>query len=568
MGAARREVRIQLLGGLGIKVDGEARALPPLGHARSVLAYLAVHPGSHPRGPLAARFWPDVTDESARGSLRTALSSIRKSLGNERSLVATREEVSLVDAQTDVAEFERLVAAGRPAEALALYKGPLVAGLDDDWVYESRDEFRDRVGDLLAGLAIDAEAAGDIATAIGHTRVWAGLDPLHEVPVRELMRRMTVAGDRAGAIAAYERLSERLRKQLGIAPSADTRELARVVRSEARETPGAVAGVVALMFTDLVGSTELLLRVGDDEAERLRRDHFRLLRDVIEGHAGDEVKNLGDGVMAVFTSVVDAVRCAVAVQNSIARRCTRSGEPLQVRVGINAGEPFRERDDWFGTPVVVAKRLCDAAQGGQILVSRLVSELVGGRGGFRFADGGALHLKGLRAPVEAAEVQWSTEPSRTIALPGPLVDLGATRLIARERELARLREAWEHARAGRPRVVLIDGDPGIGKTRLTAELCVSAHRDDAALVMFGRCDEETLTPYQPFVEALDRYAGEIGADELRLQAGDERALLARLVPAIERALPAWEPTTSPIASACSRPSLGCCARRHGRARRS
>jgi len=88
-----------------------------------VLAYLALHPGSHPRGPLAARFWPDVIDESARGSLRTALSAIRKSLGDERFLIATRDEVSLVDAQTDVAEFERLVAAGRPAEALALFRG-------------------------------------------------------------------------------------------------------------------------------------------------------------------------------------------------------------------------------------------------------------------------------------------------------------------------------------------------------------------------------------------------------------------------------------------------------------
>ncbi len=544
MGAARPELRIQLLGGLGIEVDGEPRELPSLGRARSVLAYLALHPGTHPRGALAARFWPDVIDESARGSLRTALSAIRKSLGDERLLVATRDEVSLVDAHTDVQEFERLVAEGRPAEALALYRGPLMAVLEDDWVYEIRDEFRDRVGDLLSGLATDAEAAGDLSAAIAHTRTWAGLDPLDEAPVRELMRRMSEAGDRAGAVAAYERLSERLRKQLGIAPSAETREIARIVRSQAPDAPAVAAGVVALMFTDLVGSTELLVRLGEDEAERLRRDHFRVLRDVIEGHAGDEVKNLGDGLMAVFTSIVDAVRCAVALQQSIARWGSRSGEPLRVRVGINAGEPFREHDDWFGTPVVVAKRLCDAAEGSQILVSRLVCELVGGRGGFRFHEVGALSLKGLGAPVEAAEVEWSAEPPQTIGLPGPLVDLGATRLVGRARELARLQEAWEQARTGRPRVVLIAGDPGIGKTRLAAELCSEAYRDDGALVMFGRCDEETLTPYQPFVEALDRYAGEIGADELRLQAGEERALLARLIPAIERTLPPLAPTAS------------------------
>ncbi len=113
-----------MLGGLEVEVAGELRPLPALGRARSLLAYLALNPEAHPRGVLAALFWPDVLDESARTSLRTALSAVRKSLGDEGLLVATRDAVSLAAGWTDAREVERLIAAGRPEEALALYRGP------------------------------------------------------------------------------------------------------------------------------------------------------------------------------------------------------------------------------------------------------------------------------------------------------------------------------------------------------------------------------------------------------------------------------------------------------------
>ena len=95
----------------------------------------------HSRSELAARFWPDVLDESARTSLRSALSAVRRSLGPDadRYLVANRERVGLADdVWTDAAEFERLVAAGRLEEAIELCRGDLLSGLDDDWVLESR----------------------------------------------------------------------------------------------------------------------------------------------------------------------------------------------------------------------------------------------------------------------------------------------------------------------------------------------------------------------------------------------------------------------------------------------
>src|SRR6266568_8915218 len=123
-------------------------------------------------------------------------------------------------------------------------------------------------------------------------------------------------------------------------------------------------------FTDLVGSTALASRVGPNEAEDLRLEHFALLREAIAAANGREVKNLGDGLMVAFDSVTAAVGAAVKMQQAIDRH-NRHGvaEPLAIRVGLSVGESAREGSDYFGTPVVEAARLCAAAEGGQILTT-------------------------------------------------------------------------------------------------------------------------------------------------------------------------------------------------------
>jgi class 3 adenylate cyclase/DNA-binding SARP family transcriptional activator len=170
---------------------------------------------------------------------------------------------------------------------------------------------------------------------------------------------------------------------------------------------GTSKGVVAFLFTDVVGSTTLLEPLGDDAAEELRRSHFAVLREVVAGAGGDEVKNLGDVLMVVFESPVDALGCAVAMQRAVH---DRAGE-FRIRVGLHVGDPVRAEEDFFGTAVVVARRLCDRATGGQILASGLLADLVGSRGGFRFRLTGPLHLKGLGDPVTAVEVGWEEDRS-------------------------------------------------------------------------------------------------------------------------------------------------------------
>ncbi len=545
-------LKVRVLGELALELDGQPIEPPISRRARSLLGLLAVERRGHARSELAACFWPEVLDESARTSLRSALSALRKALGPEaeRYVVADRDRVGLADAPlvwTDMGEFQSLLRAGQVSEALELCRGELLEGLDDDWVFRARDEHQERLGHALARLAAEVEERGEMGEAVALTRRQVALDPLAEASQRELIRRLAAAGDRAAALSVYRRLQDRLRTELGIVPSAATRELVASLRVPEAEPdqalpsdPSAVvgaargrSGTVSLLFTDEVSSTERLARLGDDEAARLRRAHFALLRELAASHAGQEVKNLGDGLMVAFDSAVDAVACAIAIQQAVDQEArTEAGHGLMVRIGLNVGEPVREADDYFGTPVVVAKRLCDAATGGQILAADVVRTLVGSRGGFEFRSVGVLQLKGLPDAVASSEVVWQAASDRRVPLPPAVAGADNARFVGREAALAELDSEWSASRDGRRRVVLLEGDPGIGKTRLAAELCRRAHADGAT-VLAGRCHEEMAVPYEPFVEALRHYVTSCPPSELAVAVGQRRTELAVLVPELD-----------------------------------
>ena len=172
----------------------------------------------------------------------------------------------------------------------------------------------------------------------------------------------------------------------------------------------ALSNTMTLLFTDLVGSTAMGDRLGDDDAETVRRRFFQVIEEAVEPTGGRIVKTMGDGHMVAFASALDAIGCAIAIQGGVDIYNSEHGaEQIGVRIGINAGDVTVEGEDFFGTPVTIAKRLCDSAAGGQILVSGLVESLVGSRGGFAFRTLGALELRGLSRPQAASEVVWRAD---------------------------------------------------------------------------------------------------------------------------------------------------------------
>ena len=238
-------LRIRLVGDLALCLD--ERRLDPIAsrRARSLIAWLAYHPGLHNRARVAAVFWPDVLDSSARASLRTALAVLRRDLGDAAGAVVTgRDRLGIensADVWIDVRESERLAAEGRHEEALRLSDGDLLTDLDDDWVLDARAAYRDRVVEWL-GIAGDAaEAAGDLETAVRYSRRRLELDPLSEEAARGLMRRLGRSGDSAAAVTTYEEFRSALRRELGMTPSPETRALAADLRSE----PAAAAAPAA-----------------------------------------------------------------------------------------------------------------------------------------------------------------------------------------------------------------------------------------------------------------------------------------------------------------------------------
>jgi len=144
--------------------------------------------------------------------------------------------------------------------------------------------------------------------------------------------------------------------------------------------------VTTILFTDLVSSTELMQQIGDAEAQRVFHTHYQFLRDTIIASGGNVVEWTGDGVMATFSVVSDAMRCAIAIQRTAPRGAAERS--LKVRVGMNVGEILRQEmgSGYFGTPLVIARRLCDQAVAGQILCSGTVAGLIAGNPTFRFRD--------------------------------------------------------------------------------------------------------------------------------------------------------------------------------------
>ena len=165
---------------------------------------------------------------------------------------------------------------------------------------------------------------------------------------------------------------------------------------------------VTFLFTDLVGSTRILDRVGDRAGEELMRLHFDMLRTAITHTDGHLVKTLGDGVMAIFRRAADAVGCATAMQHGVAAHNVANPEvELAMRVGVHSGAGIRMGGDYYGIPVIIAKRLCDHCVGGQVLMSNDVRTTLTSAGTpVEVDDLGMLGFKGLSEAVPTVELRW------------------------------------------------------------------------------------------------------------------------------------------------------------------
>lgn len=281
-------------------------------------------------------------------------------------------------------------------------------------------------------------------------------------------------------------------------------------------------GTTTLLFTDVEGSTSLGARSGDDAARGVLRHVEEIVRAGVAAHDGIEVKSLGDGLMVAFHSARRAVACAAAIQRDLEEARDSDAALPRVRMGLNAGEVIHEDGDLFGSAVSAAARICNAASGDEVLASDVVKVLAGPLDDVVWDDRGEVSLKGFETPVRLCAALWRKEPG--------VGSSGVTPFVGRRRERAELRTILDRLDDGRGGLLVIGGEPGVGKTRLAEELIAdAAARDHRALI--GRCYEmEAPPPYGPFVEVLEAALKEVDAETFRMALGPSAGEVAKVLP--------------------------------------
>ena len=391
----------------------------------------------------------------------------------------------------------------------------------------------------------------------------------------ELAARAGYSPDYIGRIERGERIPVQatvtmLADALELTP-AEQLELLRL-RNGAARVNGASPGVArnshasgsstiqTFLIADIRGYTRFTSERGDEAAARLASVFADLAREAVESRRGRVVAVRGDELLAVFASARQALHAAVEAQQAFAAATKRDPAlPLAVGIGLDAGEAVAVEDNYRGAALNLASRLCSIAGPGDVLVSEGMAHLTGKVAGLVFEDRGLVPLKGIPAPVHVMRVL--REDSPVLSFPGvPFAPMAAATesgdaplpvggflgarpagpLVARDDELRQALAAVEAVIGGSGRMVLLAGEPGIGKTRLAQEISL-ALGGLGFLVASGRCYEpEQTVAYYPFLEAL--------ATAYAATSPDLRASVERRWPDVVRLLPDRQPQVGGISA--------------------
>jgi class 3 adenylate cyclase len=284
-----------------------------------------------------------------------------------------------------------------------------------------------------------------------------------------------------------------------------------------RTTAPAERRQLTVMFCDLVGSTALSSRLDPEDMREIIGAYHRCCAEQIKKAGGFVAKYMGDGVLAYFgypqaheDDAERAVRAGLALVEAVPKLKTAAGVPLQVRVGIATGlvvvgdligsGEAQERGIVGDTPNLAA-RLQTLAEPGQVVISQSARRLTGGL--FEYHDLGRVALKGLADPVQAWQVLG---PSAVESRFDAQHETSLTPLVGREEELELLLRRWRQAAGGEGRVVLLSGDPGIGKSRLTVALEERLQSEPHTTLRYFCSPHHTDSAFYPVIAQLERTA--------------------------------------------------------------
>src|SRR4051812_36993067 len=297
---------------------------------------------------------------------------------------------------------------------------------------------------------------------------------------------------------------------------------------------------LAIMMTDVEGSTALRLERGDAVADEMLRAHAEILRGQVAAHGGQERQFLGDGFLLSFETPRDAVAAAMDMQRALDEHNAKDPEHgIRIRIGVHVGEVNVHDGELYGQTLHAAARVMAEAAGGQILVSRAVHDAIEpGGGSWRCIDAGLFWLKGFPERWRLYEVAWTESAMGRATTEAPPL----TQLVERDAERANLRRAVDEALGGHGRLVLVAGEAGVGKSRLVGE--VAAEAEGRGLrVLTGHCiDSGSAAPSLPFVEMIEEAVSNPRSPAtLREALRGVAPEIARIAPALRRLVPGIGP---------------------------
>ena len=240
----------------------------------------------------------------------------------------------------------------------------------------------------------ERDATGDRSRAI--TLLDESLAISSELGMRPLMERVLARKLELQGVASVD-----IRTSIDAVASAVTIE-----RPDLRPHT-APDGTVTILFSDIEGFTQMTERLGDQRMQQVLQGHNDIVRHQVAAYGGFEVKSLRDGFMLAFSSARRALQCSISIQRAFAaHNQEHPEEPVRVRIGLHTGEFVQEMEDFFGKNVILASRIADQAQGGEILVSSLLKELTDSGGDIRFGEMREVELKGLAGINRVHSVEW------------------------------------------------------------------------------------------------------------------------------------------------------------------
>jgi len=297
------------------------------------------------------------------------------------------------------------------------------------------------------------------------------------------------------------------------------------------------------LFVDIRGYTLFTVEHGDAEASRLVERFGILARKAFDAFHGEIIGKGGDELVAVFGSAREAIMAAVELQASFAEGARSNPLLPPVGIGLDAGEAVPAGDTFIGTALNLAARLCKLAGPQEVFVSESVVHIAGKLDGINYVERGFTQLKGFSEPVRifqvvdgrrestaapSLELTGSVSPTH-LPIGAYLGALPSTLLVAREQELKRLLAAADDVETGNGRLVLIAGEPGVGKTRLAQEVMLTV-RNSRFLVAAGRCyEQQKSVPFYPFIDILSSLYGS-SPERIRAEVMGRWRYLYRLIP--------------------------------------